>query len=147
MRINFERCPSKYELQYFIWCDINIDRYKLIKFIKRLNFTKFFSFIPSYKKEYIFLKDILNTYDSTRINGLLNNDENILRICLIEKWARITATDILLNNNPTRTTHTTIVNLPIKDYQLLMKRVEEMVTATRNFTFQSINPTDNLPGL
>ena len=147
MNINYWKSPSKYELQYVTWADINIDREKLIRFIKRLKFTRFFSFIPRYKKEYEFLESILSIYDYSRINRLLNNDENTLRICFIEKWARIAATDIVLTNVYSRTTYTTIVNLPIKDYQLLMKRVEEMVTAARNLTYQTINSTDNIPGI
>jgi hypothetical protein len=105
------------------------------------------SFIPYYRKEHQILTEILNTYDKFRIEGLLNGDENILRICLIEKWARIAAVDILLTNTYSRLTYTTISNLPIKDFQLLSKRVEEMVEAGRNITFQSDNITDNIPGL
>ena len=80
------------------------------------------------------------------MNGLLNNDENILRMCFIEKWARIAAVDILLTNVYSRLTFTTISNLPIKDYQLLMKRVEEMVDTGRKTTYQSNKITDNIPG-
>jgi hypothetical protein len=93
------------------------------------------------------LTEILNEYDEVRINGLLNGDQNILRMCLIEKWARIAAVDILLTNTYSRLTYTTISNLPIKDFQLLSKRVEEMVTAGRNITYQSDTITDNTPGL
>jgi hypothetical protein len=77
---------------------------------------------------------------------MLNGDENILRMCLIEKWARIAAVDILLTNTYSRLTYTTISNLPIKDFQLLSKRVEEMVKAGRNLTFQSDNSSNNIPG-
>jgi hypothetical protein len=92
------------------------------------------------------LSEILNEYDEVRIKGLLNGDQNILRMCLIEKWARIAAVDILLTNTYSRLTYTTISNLPIKDYQLLMKRVEEMVMAGRNLTYQSDNSSSNIPG-
>jgi len=92
------------------------------------------------------LSEILNEYDEVRIKGLLNGDQNILRMCLIEKWARIAAVDILLTNTYSRLTYTTISNLPIKDYQLLMKRVEEMVMAGRNLTYQSDNSSSNTPG-
>jgi hypothetical protein len=93
------------------------------------------------------LTEILNSYDKDRIDGLLNGNQEVLKRCLIEKWARIATTDILLTNTYSRLTFTTISNLPIKDYQLLMKRVEEMVDAGRNITFQSNNVTDNIPGL
>ena len=146
MNLTYKKYPSKYELQYVKWNGINFDRERLIKFIKRLKLTYFLSFIPYYRKEHQILSEILNTYDKVRIEGMLSGDENILRMCLIEKWARIAAVDILLTNTYSRLTFTTISNLPIKDYQLLSKRVEEMVSAARNITFQSDNSSNNIPG-
>ena len=93
------------------------------------------------------LTEIINEYDQVRINGLLNGDQNILRMCLIEKWARIAAVDILLTNTFSRLTYTTISNFPIKDYQLVMKRIEEMVQLNREFTHQSDIITNSIPGL
>jgi len=104
-------------------------------------------FIPYYRREHQILTEILNTYDKVRIEGLLCGDENILRMCFIEKWARIGAVDILLTNTYSRLTYTTISNLPIKDFQLISKRVEEMVEAGRNITYQNNTITDNIPGL
>ena len=93
------------------------------------------------------LTEIINTYDKVRIQGLLNGDENILRMCFIEKWARIGAVDILLTNTYSRLTYTTISNLPIKDFQLISKRIEEMVESGRNITYQNNTITDSIPGL
>ena len=146
MNLTYKNYPSKYELQYVKWNGINFDRERLIKFVKRLKLTYFLYFIPYYRKEHQILTEILNTYDKVRIEGMLNGDENILRMCLIEKWARIAAVDILLTNTYSRLTYTTISNLPIKDFQLISKRVEEMVTAARNITFQSDNSSNNIPG-
>ena len=146
MNLTYKNYPSKYELQYVKWNGINFDRERLIKFIKRLRLTYFLYFIPYYRKEHQILTEILNTYDKVRIEGMLNGDENILRMCLIEKWARIASVDILLTNTYSRLTYTTISNLPIKDFQLISKRVEEMVTAARNITFQSDNSSNNIPG-
>ena len=146
MNLTYKKYPSKYELQYVKWNGIDFDRERLIKFIKRLKLTYFLSFIPYYRVEYRMLTEILNTYDKNRIDGLLSGDQDILKRCLIEKWARIASTDILLTNTYSRLTFTTISNLPIKDYQLLMKRVEEMVEAGRNLTYQSNKITDNTPG-
>ena len=147
MNLMYKKYPSKYELQYVKWNGINFDRERLIKFIKRLRLTYFLSFIPYYRREHRILTEILNTYDKDRIEGLLSGDQDILKRCLIEKWARIAATDILLTNVYSRSTFTTISNLPIKDYQLLMKRVEEMVTSGQKFTYQSNIITDNIPGI
>jgi hypothetical protein len=146
MNLTYKKYPSKYELEYVKWNGINFDREKLIKFVKRLKLTYFLSFIPYYRREHQMLTEILDSYDKDRIEGLLNGNQDILRRCLIEKWARIASTDILLTNTYSRLTFTTISNLPIKDYQLLMKRVEEMVEAGRNLTYQSNKITDNTPG-
>lgn len=146
MNLTYKKHPSKYELQYVKWNGINFDRERLIKFIKRLKLTGLLSFIPTYREENQILNEILNSYDQVRINGLLNNDENISRMCLIEKWARIGAVDILLTNTYSRLTYTTISNLPIKDYQLLMKRMEELINSGRNLTYQSDNSSNNIPG-
>ena len=146
MNLTYKKHPSKYELQYVKWNGINFDRERLIKFIKRIKLTRLLSFIPIYREENQILNQILNSYDQSRINGLLNNDENISRLCLIEKWARIGAVDILLTNTYSRLTYTTISNLPIKDYQLLMKRMEELINAGRNLTYQSDNSSSNIPG-
>ena len=146
MNLTYKNYPSKYELQYVKWNGINFDRERLIKFMNRLKLTYFLSFIPYYRREHQILTEILNTYDKVRIEGLLNGDEDIMKRCFIEKWARIASTDILLTNVYSRPTFTTISNLPIKDYQLLMKRVEEMVTAGRELTYQSNVITDNIPG-
>ena len=146
MNLTYKNYPSKYELQYVKWNGINFDRERLIKFIKRLKLTYLLSFIPYYRREHQMLTEILNIYDKDRIEGLLSGNQDILKRCLIEKWARIASTDILLTNVYSRSTFTTISNLPIKDYQLLMKRVEEMVTAGRNLTYQTNIITDNTPG-
>lgn len=147
MNFAYKNYPSKYELQYVKWNGINFDRERLIKFMKRLKLTYFLSFIPYYKKEYKILSELLNSYDQVRIKGLLKGDENIVRMCFIEKWARIAAVDILLTNTYSRLTYTTISNLPIKDFQLLSKRLEELVNAGRDLTYQSNTITDNTPGL
>jgi hypothetical protein len=146
MNLTYKKYPSKYELQYVKWNGIDFDRERLIKFVKRLKLTYLLSFIPYYRREHQMLTEILNIYDKDRIEGLLSGDQDILKRCLIEKWARIASTDILLTNTYSRLTFTTISNLPIKDYQLLMKRVEEMVEAGRNLTYQSNIITDNTPG-
>jgi hypothetical protein len=146
MDLRYKNYPSKYELQYVKWNGINFDRERLIKFVKRLKLTCFLSFIPSFKEEHTILNEILTSYDDKIIKGLLENDENISRICFIEKWARIASVDILLSNVYSRLTFTTISNLPVSDYQLLTKRVEELISLAQNFTTQKDKITDNIPG-
>jgi len=146
MYLTYKKYPSKYELQYVKWNGINFDREKLIKFVKRLKMTRFLSFIPSFNREHSILKEILGSYDLEIIQGLLNNDEKISRMCFIEKWSRIASVDILLTNTYSRSTYSTISNLPYTDFQLVMKRTEELISIGQKITYQKDNITDNIPG-
>ena len=146
MYLTYKKYPTKYELQYVKWNGINFDREKLIKFVKRLKLTRFLSFIPSFNREHSILKEILGSYDLEIIQGLLNNDEKISRMCFIEKWSRIASVDILLTNTYSRLTYSTISNLPYTDFQLVMKRTEELISIGQKITYQKDNITDNIPG-
>ena len=68
------------------------------------------------------------------------------RIFFIEKWARIASVDLLLNGVYSRNTYTTISNLPYLDYQLVMKRTEELLLIGQKITYQKDNITDTIPG-
>jgi hypothetical protein len=146
MNLTYKKYPSKYELEYVKWNGINFDKERLIKFIKRLKLTRLLSLIPWYNDEYLILKDILNQHDPIIINGLLNNDETISRMCFIEKWSRIASTDLLLNGVYNRVTYSTISNLPYTDFQLVMKRTEELIALGQKITYQKDNITNNTPG-
>lgn len=148
MFIKYKKYPSEYELFYHKWNGIEFDKEKLISFIKRINFLKLSSiFLKSHKEELTILNRIHNSYDKCKLQGLLNNDPHICRMALIEKWSRIGAIDILLTGLFSRTTYTTLINLPPKDYQLAMKRVDELVKLGRDVTYQTENITDNIPGI
>ena len=147
MFIEYKKFSSLYELYYVKWNGIEFDKEKLILFIKRMNFLKFTSiFIKSHKEELKILKEIYKSYNESKLLGLLNNDPQISKGALIEKWSRIGAIDILLTGVFSRSTYTVLVNLPAKDYQLAMKRVEELVKIGKEMTYQSENITDNIPG-
>lgn len=147
MFIEYKKFPSLYELYYVKWNGIEFDKEKLISFIKRMNFLKLTSiFIRSHKQELEILKQIYDSYNKSKLLGLLNNDPQISKGALIEKWSRIGAIDLLLTGVFSRSTYTVLVNLPAKDYQLAMKRVEELVKIGKEMTYQSENITDNIPG-
>ncbi len=146
MGIKYKTSASLYEAFYIIWNGIDFDKEKLIKFIKRLNWVKFWSFIPKYKEEYQILTEVYNSYDIAILNGLLNNDENISRMAIIEKYARIGALDIAIHGVYTRDTYKVISNLPKEDYKLILRRVEELVRIAQTTTIQSDNLHTNIPG-
>lgn len=148
MDINYKNFPSKYELYYIKWNGIGFDKEKLISFIKRVNWLKLvYIFSKSKREELKILLEIYNQYNEDTLKGILNNDETISRWALIEKWSRIAAIDILLTNSYSRGTFTIISNLPTKDYQLVMKRIEELVKLNREITHQSDDISNDIPGL
>lgn len=148
MKLKYKGFSCKYELYYITWNGINFDKDKLIKFIKRIKLLRLTSFfIKSHKEELKILKEIYSSYDERVLIGLLNNDDKISRNGFIEKWARIGAIDILLSGVYSRNTFTVISNLPVEDYQLVCKRIEELVNYGRNLTYQQDKVSDNIPGL
>ena len=142
--MKYKKHPSFYELYYNIWNGIDFDKDKLIKFIKRINLLKYTSiFYKPHGEELDLLIKIYQSYDSEKLHGLLNNDEQISRAAYIEKWSRIGTIDILLNNVYSRQTYTSLINLPRRDYQLAMKRIEELINISQKLTHQSdINKKD-----
>ena len=146
MGIKYKSNPSLYEAFYILWNGIEFDKEKLIKFIKRLNLVKFLSFIPRYQKEYITLIEVFNSYDKAVLDGLMNNDEEINRMAIIEKYARIGALDIAIHQVFSRDTYRIISNLPTEDYKLILRRIDELVKIAQTTTYQGDNLTSNIPG-
>lgn len=144
--MRYKSYPSKYELYHIIWNGIEYDKSKLLKFFKRLRLLKFLFFIKKYREEYFILKEILNSYDYEKIKGLLENNENITRMAIIEKWSKIGAIEILTNSNFSKETYQTISNLPLRDYQLITNRIEELVNIAKNVTTQSVKNNNQIPG-
>ncbi len=143
----YKKNTSFYELYYFKWCGIDYDRKKLIKFLKRFWYLKIFSlFLSSYRREFKILKEILNIHDKNKIQGLLNNDEEIVRLSLIEKWARIGAIEILIDGKFSKKTYKTITNLPSSDFKLLLKRVQELIDLSQDVFIQDESTTSQIPG-
>lgn len=146
--MKYKSFSSKYVLYHITWNGIGFDKEKLIQFIKRIKFLRVVSiFSKSHKEELKILNEIYSMYDEKILNGLLSNDEKISKNGFIEKWSRIGAIDILLNGVYNRNTFTVISNLPIEDYQLICKRIEELVNYGRNITYQQDKITNNTPGL
>lgn len=147
MKLRYKKHVSKYELQYILWQGIDYDREKLIRFIKRYKWLKIFSFLPFYREEYKFMYEILHTYDTEKLQLLLNNDEHTSRMCLIEKYARQSSIELLLTNLYSKQTFETISNLPINDFKLVIKRTMELVKLGRDVTTQNDNITNDVPGI
>jgi len=148
MNLSYKSFPSKYELTYIIWSGVDHDREKLIRLIKRIKRLKFLSFFSkNAREEREILVEILNNLNQERLRGILENNENISRISLIEKWARIGAIEIVTTNTFTKETYSLISQLPIKDYQLFSKRIQELIKLAKNMSNQEDSFSNNTPGL
>jgi hypothetical protein len=148
MNLSYKSFPSKYELSHIVWSGIGHDRIELIKLIKRIKKLNILSFFfKKYKEELSVLIEILESQNQETIKGLLSNDENISRICVIEKWARIGAIEIVTSNTFSKETYSIISHLPIRDYQLFSKRIQELISLAKNMTNQTDIVSNNTPGL
>jgi hypothetical protein len=69
--------------------------------------------------------------------NLLNGETQTTRFALIEKWARQGAMEILIFDKYSIDTLNTVTQFPLADYQLFVKRVQEIVTMIREITSQA----------
>ena len=93
------------------------------------------------------MDNILSTYDKSNLEKLLNNDLEYSRWATIEKWAKITATEILLNQKYSKETFSIISNLPISDYKLVIRRSNELIRIITDITTEAEADTSKIPGV
>ena len=138
---------SLYELLYLKWSGIDYDREKLNRFILNLKVYRFLSvFSSKFKDQYRKLKVIHGMYDKVKLEKLHNGDEETIRMSVIEKYSRIGSVELLINGVYTKETYTTITNLPIEDFQLVTKRVQELIKIAQSVTTQDDTVSESTPG-
>lgn len=138
---------SLYELLYIKWSGIDYDRDKLNRFILNLKVYRFLSvFSSKFKDQYRKLKVIHGMYDKVKLEKLHNGDEETIRMSIIEKYSRIGSVELLINGVYTKETYTTITNLPIEDFQLVTKRVQELIKIAQSVTTQDDTVSESTPG-
>tara|TARA_R110000782_G_C14584988_1_gene389005 strand:+ start:169 stop:594 length:426 start_codon:yes stop_codon:yes gene_type:complete len=138
---------SLYELLYIKWSGIDYDREKLNRFILNLKVYRFLSvFSSKFKDQYRKLKVIHGMYDKVKLEKLHNGDEETIRMSIIEKYSRIGSVELLINGVYTKETYTTITNLPIEDFQLVTKRVQELIKIAQSVTTQDDTVSESTPG-
>lgn len=138
---------SLYELLYIKWSGIDYDREKLNRFILNLKVYRFLSIFSSkFKDQYRKLKVIHGMYDKVKLEKLHNGDEETIRMSVIEKYSRIGSVELLINGVYTKETYTTITNLPIEDFQLVTKRVQELIKIAQSVTTQDDTVSESTPG-
>jgi hypothetical protein len=146
MKLTYKPYPSEYELKYIIWNGLDYDRDKLIRFADYYNSVSIESETnPTKKEELSILHKILSQYDMGTLEKLLQNDETVCRMALIEKWARTAALEKLLNKSYSKDTYEVISNLPLSDYQLTVKRINELMSIVNSTTYQTEEYPKHLP--
>lgn len=126
--------PSEYEEKYVRWVSIGYDKKVLSELLYELQYLKEKNEWPERIK---FLEGILAQYDSQHLLNLLNGETQTTRFALIEKWARQGAMEILIFDKYSIETLNTVTQFPLADYQLFVKRVQEIVTMIREITSQA----------
>jgi len=137
MSISYKPHPSEYELRYVMFPNIGFDKQQLLEFLE---------YRKKAKGELLeTLNKILSDYPKEKLVKLLNNDPEVSRMCVIEKYARQAAKDILLTGKYHPDTFEVVTNLPLSDYQLLMKRSKEIISQIQSLGVQEESPK-GMPG-
>lgn len=138
---------SLYELKYLIWFDIHYNNKKLKKFLLRRKLLKLIQFIPRFGLELKYLNEIYSSINKEKINNLHDNEENTIRLSIIEKLSRDAAIEILINGTYKKKTYKKLSNLPLSDFKLSLTRIEELIGIAKNVTNQSNKISDDIAGL
>lgn len=136
--------PSEYEERYVRWVSIGHDKKALAELLYELKYLKEKNEWP---ERVAFLESLLSEHDAEHLLNLLNNEPNTARFALIEKLARQAAMEILIFDKYSIDTLNTITQLPLADYQMIVKRVYEITTLIRDITTQSTNLAAGVAGL
>lgn len=136
--------PSEYEERYSRWVSIGYDKKVLSELLYELQYLKEKGEWPERIK---FLESVLAQHDPQHLLNLLNNDPQTARFALIEKWARQGAMEILIFDKYSIETLNTVTQFPLADYQLFVKRVQEITTMIREITSQAVTLASGVAGL
>lgn len=136
--------PSEYEERYVRWVSIGYDKKLLSELLYELQYLKEKGEWPERIK---FLEDVLAQHNPQHLLNLLNNDPQTARFAMIEKWARQGAMEILIFDKYSIETLNTVTQFPLADYQLYVKRVQEITTMIREITTQAATLASGVAGL
>ena len=147
MKLRFKNKLSKYETLYIKWEGVQYDRKILRRFVRRFKWVKFLSiFSTTYKKELEFMVNIIDHYGRVKIFNLLSNDETTSRLSHIERLSRNGSIEILTSGSYNTNTYKQISNLPKSDFDLVTKRVQELIKIGQSIYVQNDGLGENLPG-
>lgn len=138
--------PSYYQAKYVDWVGIRYDRDMLLDLVEHLGICK--STPGHCSADYIaMLEKILIESDLEHLRRLIENDEQTVRLAMIEKWARTSAMEVLIDNKYSVNTLNTITQFPLADYQLIVKRTQELVGIISDITTQATSVASGIAGV
>ena len=126
--------PSEYEERYVRWVSIGYDKKVLSELLYEL---KYLRENDEWPERQAFLEDLLSEHDEEHLMNLLTGEATTSRMVAIEKYARQAALEVLIFDRYSIDTLNTITQLPLADYQLIVKRVHEIVALIRDITSQA----------
>ena len=136
--------PSDYEERYVRWVSIGYDKKKLSELLYELKYLKEENKWP---ERIALLEEILQDAGYDHCFKLLVNDPQTARMSIIEKYARQAAMEILIFDRYSIETLSIISQLPLADYQLVVKRVFEIVNIIRDITTSTTSLAEGVAGL
>lgn len=141
---NINQSPSDYEERYVRWVSITYDKTVLLELLYELKYLSESEEPDELRKK--FLETILEENDPEHLYNLLINDPHTIRMALIEKWSRRAAMEMLIDGKYTIDTLNTITQFPLADYQLIVKRTQELVHAISDVTTQASQLASGIAG-
>jgi hypothetical protein len=147
MRVDYKNFVSEYELKHIVWVGIEYDKEKLISFFDRYQQLKLIPKTHDSQEELEIMESILKSHNSDNLQKLQQNDFEYCRWAIIEKLSRLAAVEILLEGRYSKETFTTVSNLPVNDFKLVMKRTKELIKIINDTITESDVDTSKIPGV
>lgn len=119
------------------WSNISFDREELLLFLRRYNYYKNGEGKPFARNELPVLDAVLATNNLEHLKKLADGDYEVCRAAHREKMARKAATEMCVNGKYNVKTFQKISSLPLADYKLIVKRVQELVNIANDVTNQA----------
>jgi hypothetical protein len=147
MKIDYKNFLSEYELKHIVWVGIEYDKEKLISFFDRYQQLKLIPKTHDSQEELEIMEDILKSHNPENLQKLQQNDFEYCRWATIEKFSRSAAVEILLDGKYSKNTFSTVSNLPVNDFKLVMKRTKELIRIINDTITESDVDTSKIPGV
>jgi hypothetical protein len=147
MRVDYKNFVSEYELKHIVWVGIEYDKEKLISFFDRYQQLKLIPKTHDSQEELEIMENILKSHNSENLQKLQQNDFEYCRWATIEKLSRLAAVEILLEGRYSKETFTTVSNLPVNDFKLVMNRTKELIRNINEAANEAEMDMSKIPGV